>query len=150
MSYSRPVNPGVGLKQAPTTKPGIQELTLESEISTTTSLGIVQVGSGLAITPLGVLSATGSGTDLINVKLTTTNYTATATDYYIGANKKEITITLPLGITGKVYVVKNQVSGEITVTGTSGQKIDTSTTQVLGTNQSIVVVFDGARWNIIQ
>ena len=150
MSYSRPVNQGVGLKQSPTTKPGIQELKLESEISTTTSLGIVQVGSGLAITPLGVLSATGSGTDLINVKLTTTNYTATATDYYIGANKKEITITLPLGITGKVYVVKNQVSGEITVTGTSGQKIDTSTTQVLGTNQSIVVVFDGARWNIIQ
>lgn len=149
MSYSRPINPGIGLKQVPTTKPGIQELTLDSEIATTTSLGIVQVGSGLAITPLGVLSATGSGSDLINVKLTTTNYTATATDYYIGANKKEITITLPLGITGKVYVVKNQVSGEITVTGTGGQKIDTATTQVLGTNLSIILVFDGARWNRI-
>jgi len=149
MSYSRPLNPGLGLKQVPVINPGVQELTLDSDIATTSSLGIVQVGSGLTITPLGVLSATG-GSDFVNVKLTLTNYTATATDYYIGANKKDITITLPLGILGKVYVVKNQVSGEVTVTGTLAQKIDTAATKTLGTNDSIMVVFDGVRWNIIQ
>ena len=150
MSYSRPLNPGLGLKQVPVVvNPGVQELTLDSDIATTSSLGIVQVGSGLAITPLGVLSATG-GSDFVNVKLTLTNYTATAADYYIGANKKDIAITLPLGIVGKVYVVKNQVSGEVTVTGTLAQKIDTAATKTLGTNDSIMVVFDGTRWNIIQ
>ena len=153
MAYSRPVLAGTGLTQNPTALnpplAGVQQTTLDADIATTSSLGLVQVGSGLAITPLGVLSATGSDSGLINVKLTTTNYTAVATDYYIGANKKDITITLPLGITGKVYVIKNQISGEITVTGTSSQRIDTATTQVLGTNQSIILVFDGARWNTI-
>ena len=148
MSYSRPINPGIGLKQVPTINPGVQELTLDTDIATTTSLGVVQVGSGLAITTSGVLSATGSSSDIINVKLVTTNYTALATDYYIGANKKDITITLPLGITGKVYVVKNQVEGNIKVKGT-GQNLDSSGDKTLGSEASIIVVFDGTRWNIV-
>jgi hypothetical protein len=147
MSYSRPLSPGIGLKQIPTVNPGVQNLTLDSDIATTSSLGIIQVGSGLAITPAGVLSATG-GSDLISVKLTAINYTALATDYYIGAIKKDIIITLPLGIVGKVYVVKNQVDGNIKVKGT-GQNIDSSGDKTLGTNDSIIVVFDGTRWNII-
>ena len=108
MSYTRLPNvvlAGRGLKQVPlpttTTPPGVVPVHLDADIATTTSLGLVQVGSGLAITPLGVLSTTG-GDDLVSVKLTTVNYTALATDSYIGANKKDITITLPLGITGKV------------------------------------------------
>jgi hypothetical protein len=148
MSYSRPINPGLGLKQVPAVNPGVQELTLDSDIATTSSLGVVQVGSGLAITPSGILSATGNGNSLISVKLTAINYTALATDYYIGAIKKDITITLPLGIVGKVYVVKNQVEGNVKVKGT-GQNIDSSGDKTLGTNDSIIVVFDGTRWNII-
>jgi len=147
MSYSRPLSPGIGLKQIPLINPGVQNLTLDSDIATTSSLGIVQVGSGLAITPTGILSATG-GSDLINVKLTAINYTALATDYYIGAIKKDIIITLPLGIVGKVYIVKNQVEGNIKVKGT-GQNLDNSGDKTLGTNDSIIVVFDGTRWNII-
>jgi hypothetical protein len=77
------------------------------------------------------------------------DYTATASDYYIGATKKDIDITLPLGIVGKVYIIKNQVSGNIEVKGTSGQKIDTASDKTLGTEASIIVVFDGTRWNII-
>lgn len=147
MSYNRPINPGLGLKQIPSTEPGVQQLTLDSDIATTSTVGVIQVGSGLSITPAGVLSAT-SGNSLISVKLTTTNYTATATDYYIGANKKDITITLPLGITGKVYIVKNQVEGNIKVKGT-GQNLDSSGDKTLGSEASIIVVFDGTRWNII-
>lgn len=156
MAYTRQPNvviAGTGLKQNPpattTTPPGVVPVTLEAEIATAASLGVVQVGSGLTITPAGVLSATGSGSSLINVKLTSTNYTATASDYYIGATTGGVTITLPAGIVGKVYVVKNQASsGNITVKGT-GQNLDQSGDKTLGGNASLIAVFDGTRWNLI-
>jgi len=124
MAYSRQpqvvIANGGALKQTPLvtsiTPPGIIPVEIEALISSTTNLGVVQVGSGLSITPLGVLSAT-SGNSLISVKLTSVNYTALATDYYIGATKKDIEITLPLGIVGKVYIVKNQINGNIEVKG---------------------------------
>ena len=155
MAYNRQpqsVLAGTALKQNPPPSilqpAGIVPVTLDADIATATSLGVVQVGSGLSITPLGVLSATGSGSSNINVKLTAVNYTALNIDYYIGATKKDITITLPLGITGKVYIVKNQVEGNIKVKGT-GQNLDNSGDKTLGSEQSIIVVFDGVRWNII-
>jgi hypothetical protein len=157
MAYSRQPNvtiAGRGLTQNPPPAPvapaGIIQVGYDSNIATTTSLGIVQIGSGLSITPDGILSATGSGSSLINVFLTANNYTATANDYYIGVTHDNRTITLPPGVTGKVYIVKNQASGNITVTGTGGQKIDGSTSKSLGSDNSIVVVFDGTRWNVIQ
>jgi hypothetical protein len=150
MAYNRPVNPGTGLKQLPAINPGIQQLTLETDIATTSSLGIIQVGSGLSITVGGVLSANDLSNGLYAVKLTTVNYTALATDFYIGANKKDITITLPVGVVGKIYVIKNQVSGDVTVAASGTQKIDTTSTKQLGTNQSVSVIFDGTRWNIIE
>ncbi len=154
MAYSRPpVQPGRALKRSPAvpteSTAGVFDFALDADIATTTSLGVVQVGSGLAITPAGVLSATNTGTDLINIKLTSVDYTALLTDYYIGATKKDIDITLPLGVVGKVYIIKNQVSGNIEVKGSGGQKIDTSSDKTLGTEASIIVVFDGTRWNII-
>jgi hypothetical protein len=156
MAYNRQpqtVLAGTALKQNPPPSivqpAGIVPVTLDAEIATTTSLGVVQVGSGLSITPSGVLSATGGGSSLINIKLTSVDYTASATDYYIGATKKDIDITLPLGITGKVYVIKNQVNGNIKVKATGGQKIDTSSDKTLGSEDSLVVVFDGTRWNVI-
>jgi hypothetical protein len=154
MAYVRQPNvifTGKALTQNPpasiTTPPGIVPVTIECEEATTTSLGVIQVGSGLAITPTGILSVVG-GNSLISVKLTATNYIALITDYYIGATKKDITITLPLGVVGKVYVVKNQVEGNIKVKGTS-QNLDNSGDKTLGTEASIIVVFDGTRWNII-
>lgn len=156
MAYSRQpqvvIANGGALKQTPiptdTQPPGIVPVELEAEIATTNNLGVVQVGSGLSITAGGILSATG-GSGSINVYLTNVNYLATADDYYIGAVSNNLTVTLPLGTAGKVYVVKNQVAGNITVIGTGGQKLDTSNSKSLGTNDSIVVVFDGTRWNII-
>lgn len=156
MAYNRQpqtVLAGMALKQSPPPTilqpAGIVAVTLDADIATTTSPGVVQVGSGLSITPSGILSATG-GSSLINVKLTSVDYTASATDYYIGATKKDIDITLPLGITGKVYVIKNQVSGNIKVKASGSQKIDTASDVTLGTNNSIVIVFDGSRWNVIE
>jgi hypothetical protein len=156
MAYNRQpqtVLAGVALKQNPpptiVQPAGIVPVTLDSDIATTTSLGVVQVGSGLSITPTGILSASGGSSSFINVTLTATNYTATASDYYIGATKKDIEITLPLGIVGKVYIVKNQISGNIKVKASGSQKIDTASDKTLGTEVSIIVVFDGTRWNTI-
>ena len=156
MAYNRQpqtVLAGMALKQSPPPTllqpAGIVTVTLDADVATTTGPGVVQVGSGLSITPSGILSVTGGSSSFINVTLTSTNYTATADDYYIGATKKDIEITLPLGITGKVYIVKNQVTGNIKIKASGSQKIDTASDKTLGTDVSIIVVFDGTRWNII-
>lgn len=156
MAYSRQPQVvranGGALKQSPPadelSPAGIVTVEIEALTATTTSLGVIQVGGGLSITPAGLLSATGGGSSLINVKLTSTNYTATASDYYIGATKKGITITFPVGVVGKVYIVKNQAEGNITVKGT-GQNLDNSGDKTLGSESSLIAVFDGTRWNLI-
>ena len=161
MAYSRPpVQPGRGLKRNPTlpieSTSGVFDYALDSDIATTTSPGIVQVGNGLSITPSGILSASGGDSGcFVNVTLTSTNYTATADDCYIGANNSKddddnkITITLPLGDNGKLYYIKNQGTGNIKVQGTSGQTIDGSSSKTLGTNGSFILVFASNRWNIL-
>lgn len=152
MAYSRPLLAGVALKQSPAAtnpaKAGIQQLVFDADIATVDSLGVIQVGSGLSITPSGILS-TNSGSGFENVVLVEADYTALDTDYYIGAIEKSITITLPLGVLGKVYVVKNQVGGNIKIDTTAGQFIDTTTFKSLGSGSSLMVIFDGTRWNLI-
>lgn len=152
MSYSRPsVQPGRGLTRTPALPDknavGVFDYTIESDIASTTSLGVVQVGSGLTITPAGILSASGSS--FINVFLVADDYNATIDDYYIGATKNNITITLPAGQVGKVLIVKNQVNGNIKVQGSDGELIDSSAIKILGSDASLITVFDGFRWNLI-
>lgn len=156
MAYNRlpqTVLAGVALKQNPSptiVQPaGIVPVTLDADVATTASLGVVQVGSGLAITAGGVLSATGTSTSIYSVKLTGVNYTATANDYYIGATDSGITITLPSGVLGKSYAIKNQDNGNVTVKATGSQKIDGMSSQGLSTNKAIIVIFDGTQWEII-
>jgi len=167
MAYNRQpqtVLAGMALKQNPppnVVQPaGIIPVTLDVDIATTTHPGVVQVGSGLSITPAGVLSATGGDSGCsVNVTLTSTNYTATADDCYIGATNShhdddddddnKITITLPVGVSGKLYYIKNQGTGSIKVQGTGGQTIDGSSSKTLGTNGSFILVFAGNRWNIL-
>jgi len=155
MSYTRQPNAvlaGIGLKQTPsssgTTPSGVVPVTLDAKLASTSNLGVIQVGAGLSITSAGILSATGSAGGLVNVTLVSSNYTALDNDYYIGATKKGITITLPKGVVGKIYIVKNQSDGNITVKGT-GQNLDTSGDKNLGSEASLFVLFDGTRWNII-
>lgn len=157
MSYNRPPNvvvAGRALKQTPPAStispPGILPVSLDADIATTSSLGVVQVGSGLSITPSGVLSATGGGSSLINVQLVSYDYTPTPTDEYIGCVKKNIVITLPLGIVGKLYIVKNQSDdGNVKVTGTAGQLLDTSTFKTLGNQGMLLALFVGSHWSLI-
>jgi hypothetical protein len=157
MAYSRlpnTVQAGRALTQTPsssTTVPsGIVEVMLDSNIATTSSLGVVQVGSGLAVTSSGVLSATNSSSGTIYaVKLTKVNYTALPDDYYIGATDSGIAITLPKGVLGKSYAIKNQDNGIVTVKATGSEKIDNSSTQTLATNKAIIIIFDGTQWQIM-
>ena len=160
MAYSRQpqvvIANGGALKQTPvstvTQPPGIVPVELEAKIATTSSLGVVEIGSGLSITPQGVLSANNSGGDcckIISVKLVDDDYSITNNDYFIGATEKNITLTLPLGILGRVYYIKNEINGNIKIKGTSGQTIDGSILSTLGSNAGIIVVFDGTRWNIL-
>ena len=156
MAYNRQpqtVLAGTALKQNPPPSivqpAGIIPVTLDADIATTTSLGVVQVGSGLAITPLGVLSATNGSSNFVSVKLTDFSYSITADDSYVGATSNNITITLPAGLLGRVYYVKNQSGGNIKVQGSGGETIDGAAFQTLGSNSGFMVVFDGSRWNIL-
>jgi len=157
MAYSRQpqvvIANGGALKQTPSLSsvqpPGIVPVELEALISSTTNLGVVQIGSGLSITPSGILSATNSGSSFVNVTLTAVSYSITASDYYVGATNNNIIITLPAGLLGRVYYVKNQSGGNIKVQGTGGETIDGSIFQTLGSNAGFIVVFDGSRWNIL-
>lgn len=156
MAYSRQPNvtiAGRGLTQNPAPVPpapaGIIQVGYDANIASTTTLGIVQVGSGLSITPSGILSATGSGSDLVQVTLVSSNYTALASDYFIVVTARPTVVTLPLGVTGKVYIIKNKSSGNITVNTSGGQTIDTSSSKSLGSESSLYVIFDGTRWNTI-
>jgi hypothetical protein len=79
------------------------------------------------------------------------NYNVDTNDYLIDVTGNTITVTLPpaASIDGKNYVVKNSGSGVVTVSTTSGQTIDGSSSKTLRTNDSIEIVSDGSNWNIV-
>lgn len=124
-----------------------------AEVATYTNLGVVKVGSGISVNSDGVISVSNLTPGYINAKLIDVNYNALLSDYYIGCTNDEdqrITVTLPLGATGKVYIIKNQGDeGQVKITGTAGQKIDNFATLNLSNESGIMVVFDGTRWNVI-
>lgn len=104
---------------------------------------ILSAASGIV-----TISATGEG--IVKTTGAAANYTATATDEYIGVTTNPTLITLPVGITGKVYTIKNEsTNGSTTVKGTGLEKLDGSTTKSLNSFASLTVVFRNGIWNII-
>jgi hypothetical protein len=82
----------------------------------------------------------------------TANYTATNADYTIDCTANTFTLTLPtaVGLTGRVYVIKNSGTGVVTIATTSSQTIDGSTTQTLSTQYSSYrLQSNGTNWIII-
>lgn len=124
---------------------------------TVTNSGVTQLiaGSGISLTAnTGNITISSYGADLINVYGTTTSYTATLLDEYIGVySASAVTITLPAGVAGRVYTVKDeygQGSGKITIQPQSGENIDGKTNYVISIpNQSVNVVFRAGGWWII-
>ena len=83
----------------------------------------------------------------------TATYTATATDYFLCVlTIAPVTITLPTGILGTVYIIKdcsgNAANAPITVQGTA-QNVDNNTAIVNTPFGSITVVFNGSNWSIV-
>lgn len=80
------------------------------------------------------------------------NATLGATDYTYNCLSGTFTVTLPtaVGITGRIYVIKNSGAGTITIATTSSQTIDGVTTQTLSTQySSYTVQSNGANWIIL-
>ena len=110
--------------------------------------------------PIGPTGATGptGPAGLVGIvpvtQVTTSTFTASSTDYFLCVDvSSTTTITLPIGILGTVYIVKD-CSGSaplnpITVQGTSGQLIDGSLTATINSSYgSVTFVFNGTEWSI--
>lgn len=124
---------------------------------TVTNIGVTSLtaGSGISLTTTtGHITISSFGADLINVTGVITNYTATLEDEYIGVSSvPAVTITLPAGVDGRVYTIKDeygQGSGKITIQPPVGVLIDNKTNYVISVpNQSISVVYRVGGWWII-
>lgn len=123
---------------------------------TVNNTGVLSLIPGPGITlsnSTGTITVSATGADFLNTTGVTTNYTATATDEYIGVNSTSlVTITLPLGIDGRQYTVKEERgngTGKVNVQGTSSEKIDGSSFKQLSANASLTVVFRAGTWRII-
>lgn len=147
------VNPAAGVGISITDLISIGN-TVGFAVSNTGVLSIT-AGDGIAIsTSRGNITISASGADLITTIGVTGNYTATANDEYIGVySAAAVTITLPLGITGRVYTIKDeygQGSGKITVQPSGTEKIDNQNNYIISVpNQSVSIVFRGGQWRII-
>jgi len=119
--------------------------------------GVLSLTAGAGITlsaSTGNITISSSGADLISVYGTSTNYTATATDEYIGVSSvAAITISLPAGVNGRVYTIKDeygQGSGKITILPVAGEQIDGKLNYIISVPyQSVSVVFRAGQWRII-
>ena len=119
--------------------------------------GVVELleGPGISLSASsGSITISSYGADLINVYGTTTSYTATVDDEYIGVSSAgAVTITLPSGVEGRVYTIKDeygQGSGKITISPQVGELIDGKATYTIGVPyQSVNAVFRAGKWWII-
>ena len=115
----------------------------------------VSAGAGISLSnSTGYVTISATGADLIATIGVTGSYTATADDEYIGVfSAAAVTISLPVGVTGRVYIIKDeygQGSGKITIQPSGLEKIDNANTYIISVpNQSVSVVFRGGQWRII-
>lgn len=88
------------------------------------------------------------------------NYSALATDYYIGVNGTNVTITLPLGpsvVQGKTYIIKDEsglitsnTAYRVTIATTSPNTIDgQSSITVTQSYTALTIMWVGLFWSII-
>jgi hypothetical protein len=122
-----------------------------------TNTGVLEViaGPGISISNgTGNVTISATGADLIAVIGVTTSYTATDNDEYIGVSSSSaVTITLPTGIPGRIYTIKDELgqgSGKITIQPQTGELINGKNTYVIGVPyQSVSIVFRSTGWWLI-
>lgn len=122
-----------------------------------TNTGVLSLiaGPGISLSNnTGNITVSATGADLIAVTGVTTSYTATLNDEYIGVySASAVTITLPFGVDGRVYIIKDeygQGSGKITIQPQPGESIDNKINYVISVpNQSVQIVSRAGQWRII-
>lgn len=141
----------------PNSDAGVNQVVYDADIATTTSLGVVQVGSGLSITPEGILSANGSGGNSCATTYVNKDYTVQPGDYYIGVVKgseDDIAIILPLATTEcRILIVKDQrgkKGDKIKIIAQAGNTLDGGSSEELQQPyESVTLLGQGSAWWII-
>ena len=123
---------------------------------TVNNTGVLSLIAGTGITLSGAtgnITVSATGADILNTVGVTSNYTATATDEYIGVdNTSLVTVTLPVGVDGRQYTIKEEHgsgTGKVNVQGSNNEKIDGSPFKQLTAYASISVVFRAGQWRVI-
>ncbi len=123
---------------------------------TVNNTGVLSLTAGTGITlsgSTGNITVSATGADVLNTVGVTANYTATATDEYIGVDSTSlVTITLPVGVNGRQYIIKEEHgsgTGKVNVQGSGSEKIDGSSFKQLSANASLTVVFRASQWRVI-
>lgn len=123
---------------------------------TVNNTGVLSLTAGQGITlsgSTGNITVSTTGADFLNTVGVTTNYTATATDEYIGVDSASlVTITLPVGVNGRQFIIKEERgsgTGKVNVQGSNSEKIDGSPFKQLTANASLTVVFRAGTWRIV-
>lgn len=148
-SVSPSAGPGINLASVVTDGPGASFTINNSGVLSLTA------GPGISLdASTGDITISSYGADLVNVYGTTTNYTLTATDEYVGVSSASaVTITLPTGIDGRVYIIKDeygQGSGKITIQPPPGVLIDKKINYIISVpNQSVSIIFRAGGWWIV-
>jgi len=149
------------LEQTPQPVPlspaGLLPVILDAKIASTTSLGVVQIGNNIHISPEGIISVEDPE-DCCDKQtvVVSKDYTASNTDYYIGVDSKDsVSIILPANPEdGKTIIVKAEMkpplgSRKVTIKTSDGSLIDGTGSQILQQPyQSITVIYRN-NWFII-
>lgn len=160
MAYTRNPNSviaGVGLLQTPEPIPltpaGILPVILDAKVATTTSLGVVQIGNNIQVTPEGVISVNTSSICKRATKVISEDYTASETDYYIGVDStKAVTVTLPsTPQAGTELIIKVEMkppvgSRKVTIKTSDGSLIDGTGSVVLQQSYEFIRVLYRNNW----
>jgi len=122
-------------------------------VNNTGVLGLI-AGTGITVSAeTGTITISATGTDIIKTIGVTSNYTVTAEDEYIGVDSTSlVTITLPLGVVGRVYTIKEEHgsgTGKVNIQGTGNEKLDGSSFKQLSANAALTVVFRANQWRVI-
>ena len=122
---------------------------------TVTNTGVLNLSAGTGINlsaNTGNITISSAGTSIINTTGQGANYTITAADEYVGATGAgQTTLTLPAGITGTLYYIKNEKTNasKATVACTGADTIDGASSKELSQNASIIVVYRAGVWRIV-
>lgn len=104
--------------------------------------------------PIGPQGPAGSLADVPVTLIDASTYTPNFNEYFLGViYDGTVTITLPAGTLGKVYVIKDAVgdanTNPITVV-TTGSSIDSLANYIMNTPWgSINLIYNGIEWNVV-